>query len=144
MAQASVEIPAELVAPVRESVVLLYEATAEALHFALRAHGERRGPLAEVHRQRGRLAELDALLARLAWSPESGAEASAGGVELRAPRGLLQDVLYGALIDSGERLAVACGGSWRAEAGLESVHAAASEVIALDRLLGQVRKPGCA
>ena len=37
MARVSVEVPAELVEPVRETVLLLYQATAESLHQALRA-----------------------------------------------------------------------------------------------------------
>jgi hypothetical protein len=162
MAQASVGIPAVLVAPVRESAVLLYQSTVEALHFALgatmpRGEAAREAPHEDVRRQRERLTRLDALLVQLGWwreaEPErapgearaAGAEApggeagpAAGDVELRAPREILRDVLYGALIDAGERLAVACGESWRAEAGLDRIRGAAMEVIALDRLLGGV------
>lgn len=140
MAQASVEVPGGLVAPVRECVVLLYQAAVEALHFVLRAHADRGAPLDEVHRQRARVAQLDALLRQLGWSSEPRPEGAAGGLTLSAPREILHDVLYGALIDAGERLAVACGESWRAGAGLEIVRAAGEEVIALDRLLARVRE----
>jgi len=134
MAQVSVEVPAVLVCPLRETVVLLYQATAEALHFALRAYGESRGALEEVHQHRARLAELDAMLGRLGWSGGPAREA----LELSAPREILRDALYGALIDAGERLASACDACWRGEAGMDTVRAAASEVLALDRLLRRV------
>ena len=48
MARVSVEVPSELVGPVRETVLLLYEATAESLQLSLRAHSEGRGSLEEV------------------------------------------------------------------------------------------------
>jgi hypothetical protein len=131
MALATVEVPRALVCPLRETVLLLYQATAEALHFALRAHSEQRGRLAEVHRHRGRLAELDAMLERLSWSGPVGDER----VALHAPRDVLHDALYGALIDAGERLAASCAGAWRGDARSETVSSAAQEVIALDRLL---------
>ncbi|HEV3376598.1 MAG TPA: hypothetical protein VG126_04900 [Thermoleophilaceae bacterium] len=124
-------MPRALVRPVRETVLLLYQATAEALHFALRAHGEQRGGLAEVHEHRARLAELDAMLERLSWSGPPASER----VELRASREILHDALYGALIDAGERLATTCTRAWRGEAGSETVSSAAQEVITLDRLL---------
>jgi hypothetical protein len=140
MAPASVEIPAGLVAPIRECALLLYQAAVEALGFVLRAQADRSGPLDEVHRQRARVAQLDALLVQLRWPSDPPSRAVAGGLELSAPREMLHDVLYGALIDAGERLAVACGESWRAGAGLETVREAAADVIALDRLLARVRE----
>lgn len=140
MTPASVEVPGALVAPVRECVVLLYQAAVEALHFVLRAHADRGAPLDEVQRQRARVAQLDDLLRQLGWPSEPAPEGGGGGLELSAPRDLLHDVLYGALIDAGERLAAACGESWRADAGLEAVRAAAVEVIALDRLLARLRE----
>jgi hypothetical protein len=145
MAQASVGVPAVLVAPVRESVVLLHQSTVEALHFALRAEpprGEASGerPPEDVRRQRERLVRLDALLVQLGWWSEGEPPASGGVLELRAPGDVLLDVLHGALIDAGERLAGACGESWRGHAGLERIRAAAVEVIALDRLLGSIRE----
>jgi hypothetical protein len=147
MAEASVEIPAGLVARVRESVVLLYAATAEGLHLALRAHGERDGPGEEVLLQRERLGRLDALLARMGWWRSGRGEGrvparGGGALRLTAPADVLHDALYGALIDAGERLALACGESWRADGGLEEVREAAADVIALDRLLGEVRATG--
>jgi hypothetical protein len=139
MAVASVEVPAGLAAAVRESAVLLYQATVEALHFALRSpvgDGEARD---EVRRHRARLAGLDALLTQLGWWTEVAPDAMAGELELTAPREVLQDALHGALIDAGERLAVACDESWRDDAGSEEVRAAAVEVIGLDRLLAELR-----
>jgi hypothetical protein len=135
MSPTTVEVPAGLVAPVRECVVLLYQAAVEALHFVLRAHADRGAPLEEVERQRARVARLDELLGQLGWPAEPEPEGAGDGLRLTAPRDILHDVLYGALIDAGERLAAACGESWRAGAGLEAVRAAAAEVIALDRLL---------
>ena len=131
MALATVEVPRALVCPLRETVLLLYQATAETLHFALRAHGEQRGRLAEVHEHRARLAELDAVLERLSWSGPPASER----VELRASEEVLHDALYGALIDAGERLATTCARAWRGEVGSETVSSAAQEVIALERLL---------
>ena len=40
MARVSVEVPAELVTQVRETVLLLYQATAESLHAALRSRAD--------------------------------------------------------------------------------------------------------
>jgi hypothetical protein len=85
------------------------------------------------------LAQLDALLDRLGWPPESAPEPVADCVELTAPREILHDALYGALIDAGERLAEACNRCWRGEVEPESVRREAGEVIALDRLLQLIR-----
>jgi hypothetical protein len=140
MSKASLEVPEGLLDPLRETVVLLYQATAEALHLSLRAHTQREGDLEEVQEHRARLADLDALLERLGWGRErEAALAGAGGdLEVTAPRDILHDALYGALIDAGERLAVACDNAWRGEDTLDTVRAAATEVIGLDRLLGQL------
>src|ERR687896_56871 len=68
MAHASVEVPAALVGAVRDTAGLLYDATVEALHLALRSHVEAvHVPSEEGVRGRERLADLDALLARLGW-----------------------------------------------------------------------------
>lgn len=131
MERVSVEVPPELVRPIRETVLLLYQATAESLHLALRAHSERHGSLEEVRRHRARLAELDALLDRLGWP----AAAVAAPLELSSRPDLLHDALYGALIDAGERLAAASNRCWRGELPLERVQEAAAEVLALDALL---------
>jgi hypothetical protein len=136
MAHASVEVPAALVAALRETVVLLYHATAEALHLSLRSHIELGEPRGEAVLCRARLADLDALLARLGWW---GGAVPCGDVELRAPRDVLHDALYGALIEAGERLAAACGEGWQDGACPDAVRAAAMEVIALDGLLADVR-----
>jgi hypothetical protein len=138
MALVTVEVPAALVGPLRETLILLYQATAEALHFALRAHGEHGRRLSEVHDHRARLAQLDRLLERLGWSGRG----TQGPIELTATWDVLHDALYGALIDAGERLATACSRSYRDEAEWEKVRAAAEEVRALDHLLRAVREQG--
>jgi Arc/MetJ family transcription regulator len=125
MARVSVELPAELVEPVRETVLMLYEATAESLHHALRARA-----LDEVRMHRARLEELDEL-ARALERRERPAEVSAS-------RDLVHDALYGALIDAGERLAEASNRAWRGELPLERVQAAAEEVLAIDALLREL------
>jgi hypothetical protein len=135
MALASVEVPAALAAPLREATGLLYQSTAEALHLALRAYAERRAPLEEVHRHRTRLAQLEALLDRLGWSADSAPEPP---LVLSGPRDLLRDAVHGALIDSGERLALACTACWRGEVEPDGVQRVAAEVIALDGLLGRI------
>jgi hypothetical protein len=140
MAQASVDIPAVLVASVRDSAGLLYQSSAEALHFALRSHAEHGEPRDEAKTCRARLAELDALLVRLGWWSDLPPQGIAADIELTATREVLHDVLYGALIDAGERLAVACGAGWREGASADRVRAAALEVIALDGLLAGIRE----
>jgi hypothetical protein len=126
MAQVGLEIPGALVPGVRETVLLQYRAAVEALHLAF--GGSEPG---EARRERERLAGLDALLDQLGWPGEPVPEA----VELSAPVELVRDALHGSLIDAGERLAVACEGSWRGEASADSIRSAAREVIGLDRLL---------
>ena len=134
MAQVAVELPAALVPCVRETVLLQYRAALEALLLAFGARGEAATSLEEVRRGRDRLGRLDALLAQLGWAGEPVPEA----VGLAGPADLIRDALHGSLIDAGERLAVACEGSWRGEAGADSVRSAAGEVIALDRLLREL------
>jgi hypothetical protein len=136
MAQVAVEVPAALAHPVRETVLLLYRAAVEALHLALGAHDEPRAALDELVLQRERLRQLDAVLDQLGWPDPIGAESRT----LAGPAELLADALHGALIDAGERLAVACAGSWRGEASVDSVRAAAREVIELDRLVREVER----
>jgi hypothetical protein len=134
MAQVAVELPAALVPCVRETVLLQYRAALEALHLAFGALGEGATPLEEVRRGRDRLGRLDALLAGIGWPGDPVPEA----VELAGPADVVRDALHGSLIDAGERLAVACEGSWRGEASAGSVRSAAGEVIALDRLLREL------
>jgi hypothetical protein len=126
MAQVGLEVPGALVPCVRETVLLQYRAAVEALHLAF-------GGLEPGHarRERERLARLDDLLDQLGWPGEP----VAGAIELSAPAELVRDALHGSLIDAGERLAVACEGSWRGEASADSIRSAATEVIGLDRLL---------
>jgi hypothetical protein len=134
MAQVGLEVPGALVPCVRETVLLQYRAGVEALHLALGAQGEPGTSLGEVRRERDRLGRLDRLIGQLGWP----GEAVSGSVRLAGPADLLRDALHGSLIDAGERLAVACEGSWRGEASPEGVRAVAREVIELDRLLRQL------
>jgi hypothetical protein len=139
MERVSVEVPSELVGPVRETVLLLYQATAESLQLSLRAHSEGRGSLEELAAHRARLAQLDELAGSLGWGAARpgppAAAAPSGPRRLSAPADLLHDAFYGALIDAGERLAVTASRSWRGELPLERVQEAAAEVLALHRLL---------
>lgn len=131
MAQVAVEVSAALAQPLRETVLLLYRAALEALQLALGAPDV--AP-EEVVPQRERVRQLGALLEQLGWPAPAGP----GPRRLEATRDVLGDVLHGALIDAGERLAVAAAGSWRGEAEADSVRAAAREVIELDRLLREL------
>lgn len=127
MARVSVEVPAELVGSVRETVLLLYQATAESLHQVLKARSEEEPSIDEAHLHRVRLDELDDLARRLSGEPRD--------IEVGASRDVLHDVLYGALIDAGERLAEISNRAWRGELPLERLQAEAEEVLALDALL---------
>ena len=126
MARVSVEVPAELVETIRETVLLLYQATAESLHAALRTRAGEEA-LGEIHPHRARLDELDELVRSLGDGERA--------VRLSASRDLLHDTLYGALIDAGERLAETSNRCWRGELPLERVQQGAEEVLALDALL---------
>jgi hypothetical protein len=130
MARVSVEVPGELVEPVRETVLLLYQATAESLHQALRTRAAGEPETGEAHAHRVRIDELDELARALAEST--------GGVRLTASRDLLHDVLYGALIDSGERLAGLSSSGWRGDGSPERIQEAAGEVLSLNALLGEL------
>ena len=132
MARTSVEVPAELGGRVRETVLLLYQATAESLHIALKSRGGEDAPVDEAsvdeaHLHRARLDELDDLARRLGGEPRD--------VRLSASRDLLHDVLYGTLIDAGERLADTSNRAWRGELPLARVQERAEEVLAVDRPL---------
>jgi hypothetical protein len=131
MARVSVEVPAELVARVRETVLLLYGATAESLHLSLRAHADGRGSPRELHEHRVRLEQLHELLGQLGGPAGSRADA----LQLEAEAELIHDAFYGTLIDAGERLAVTADRAWRGDLPLERVAEAAAEVLALHRLL---------
>ena|SRR5687768_14560770 len=127
MARVSVEVPAELVGQVRETVLLLYQATAESLQRVLKVREDDEPSIDEAHVHRLRVDELDDL-ARLL-------RGAAHDTELSASRDLLHDVLYGALIDAGERLADTSNRAWRGDLPLGRVRAEAEEVLALDALL---------
>jgi hypothetical protein len=127
MTRVSVEVPAELIRPIRETVLLLYQATAESLHLALKARESGDDAVEEVHHHRARLDALDDLVRRL--------EPEGGGARLSAPHDLLHDTLYGALIDAGERLAETSNRCWRGELPLDRVQERAGEVLAIDALL---------
>ena len=130
MTRVTVEVPAELVRPIRETVLLLYQATAESLHLALKARASGEDAVEEVHHHRARLDALDELVRRL--------EPEGRGAELSAPRDLLHDALYGALIDAGERLAETSNRCWRGELPLDRVQERAEEVLAIDALLREL------
>lgn len=136
MANVALDVPAGLVAPLRESAMLLYQASAESLHHTLETEAGSESLPGEVHEHRERLTGLDAVLAQLGWP--GGAEAPKG-LRVSGPPDLLQDIAYGALIDAGERLAAACqvGG---ASVASERIEALAREVIALDRLRGSTAR----
>ena len=134
MAQVAVELPAALVPCVRETVLLQYRAALEALHLAFGALGEPGVSLEEARRGRDRLARLDALVGQFGRPGEAVPEA----VGLTGPADLVRDALHGALLDAGERLAVACEGRWRGEGRAGSVRSVAGEVIGLDRLLREL------
>jgi len=122
----------------RGHVLLLYEATAESLQLVLRADSEGRGSQEEVGAHRARLAQLGELADSLGWGAGRAGHATAAPGDprlLSAPAELLHDAFYGALIDAGERLAVAASRSWRGELPLERVQEGAAEVLALHRLL---------
>jgi hypothetical protein len=133
MTRVSVEVPAELVRPIRETVLLLYEATAESLHQALESRAGGHAEVEEAHSHRLRIDELDDLARELVGSERAG---GVQAVRLTASRELLHDMLYGALLDAGERLADASGRSWRGELPAARIEAAAEEVLALHRMLG--------
>jgi hypothetical protein len=120
MPRVSVEVPEELLEPVRETALLLYQATAESLHQALRA-----GDRAEA---RSRVDELDDLVRALAG----------GEARLTGSYDLLHDVLYGALIDAGERLAELSSDAWRGQVPPERIQEAAGVVLSLNGLLREL------
>jgi hypothetical protein len=130
MARVSVEVPAELVEPVRETVLLLYQATAESLHQALRARAGGEAEPGEAHAHRVRIDELDELAEALARGD--------GAVTLTASRELLHDMLYGALIDAGERLAELSSDAWRGHVPPERIQEAAGVVLSLNGLLREL------
>jgi hypothetical protein len=140
MAEVAVEVPAPVVPAVRDTVVLLYRATAEALQLSLDAHSRGGEPAREVGRHRARLEQLGRMLDRLGWPGEPLEAASP--VELRGPREVVHDALHGALIDAGERLAVACSATWHSEASEASVRELAAQVIALDGLVRELEAGG--
>jgi hypothetical protein len=135
MAEVALQVPGGVAPGVRDTVLLLYRATVEALHLAFGAQGDP-GELGEARAQRERLRELDVLLEQVGWPGDPLPPV----VVLRGRAGLLRDAVYGALIDAGERLAVACASGWRGEASTGGVRSAAREVIELDRLLRELER----
>jgi hypothetical protein len=134
MAHLVVAVPLALAPSLRETVLLQYRATVEALHLGFGPPGDADSADAEVSVGRERLTRLGDLLDQL----DPTKATAAGTVRLEADMETLRDALHGSLIDAGERLAVACGGAWRGEASAGGVRTAAEEVIALDRLLREV------
>jgi hypothetical protein len=143
MAEVAVEVPAPLVPAVRDTVVLLLGATAEALGLSLDAQAEGGEPTREAGRHRERLEQLGRALDQLGWpGGEPDRPAAEGGpaqpAALRGAFEVVHDALHGALIDAGERLAVACSASWHSEASEASVRELAAQVIVLDRLVREL------
>jgi hypothetical protein len=125
MTRVSVEVPAALVGQVRETVLMLYEMSAESLHLALKDRA-----VEEARRHQGRVDDLEDLTRQL--------DRVSGPVRVAAPRDLVHDVLYGALVDAGERLAATSNRCWRGELPLDRVQEVAEEVLALDSLLREL------
>ena len=95
---------------IRETVLLLYQATAESLHQALRARAEgEAGTAAEAHSHRPGSTSWTSWCMRSARGRGRSAHGSAG-----PPR---TTMLYGALIDAGERLAALSGAAGGRRAG---------------------------
>jgi hypothetical protein len=140
MAEVSLEVPAPVVPAVRESVVLLYRATAEALQLSLDAQARGEASLREVRRHRVRFEQLGRALDQLGW-PGDDSRGDEGAIELSGASEVVHDAIQGALIDTGERLAVACSAGWRGESTEVSVRELGAEVIMLDRLARQT-EPG--
>lgn len=128
-----ISLPIGVVPRVRESVLLLCGATAEGLHLTIGRHADGPVDLDEVHDSRARLDELDSLLREL----DVPFESTTNAVSVHGTVALLHDVVYGALVDAGERIAVACEASWRG-APIETVLDLASEILNLEAVLRQV------
>jgi hypothetical protein len=108
MPRVSVEVPEKLVEAVRETVLLLYPGHGRVAPPGARARAEgEAGTASEAHAHRVRIDVLDELARALAAGPVP--------VRLTASRDLLHDMLYGALIDAGERLAALSGRGWRGD-----------------------------
>jgi hypothetical protein len=126
-------MPATVVPRVRETALLLCGATAEALHLTIRSHTEGSIEDDEIRDHRARLADLDSLLKQL----DAGAERAAEPTAVQCARDVVRDAVYGALIDAGERVAVACDASWRG-ASIDMVLGLANELTALEAVLRQI------
>src|SRR3954451_20420151 len=120
MPRVSVEEPEGLVESVRGIALLLDAVVAESLHQALRA-----GDPAEAGSHRLRVDDLDDLVRALAG----------GEARLTGSYDLLHDLLYGALIDAGERLAGLSSDAWRGQVPPERIQEAAGVVLSLNGLL---------
>ncbi len=128
MAKIRVEIRARLVGRVRSTVLLLFEASAEALHFTLGAVSRDAGAIHEVRQHFTRLRELAALLDQLGWTTD----AVLRDIEVRSSREVVRDAVLGTLLDAGEALATGV----HYEGG--GVRGIAEDVVALDGLLKEV------
>ena len=153
MARVSVEVPSELVGPVRETVLLLYQATAESLHLSLRAHSEGRGsPGVEAC---ARLAQLDELRRSSAGRPAAAAQRAAellhdalrrADRRRRAPAvtasSLARRAPWSASGGGGEVLALGSHALARAQAELLHDAFYGALIDAGERLAVRPRKPG--
>jgi hypothetical protein len=123
-------VPSSLIRSLRETARLLYDATRESLQYALRgsAHG---GVAKEIDLHQERLADTEALLGQL----HPSREAAPSDLPITGRYDLLHDVVYGALIDAAERLAVTSDDAWRQPPLRPLIPVFANQVLALDALL---------
>lgn len=130
MAGITVELSAYLVGRVRGTVLLLFEATAEALHFTLGAVGRDSAAIHEARQHSTRLNELAGLLDQLEWTNEADPRPA----RVEAPADVLRDAVLGTLLDAGESLASDL------HYGAGGVRALARDVVALDEVLREVER----
>ena len=130
MTPIEVRIAVSLVARIRETTLLLFEATAEALWFALGAMSRDPGVLPEVRGHYLRLSQSAALLDQLGWT----ADEASGEATVAAAPDVLHDAVLGSLLDAGESMAGAI------HEGAQDVQVQAREVVALDALLKEVNR----
>jgi hypothetical protein len=128
MAEITVELQASLVVRFRCTVLLLFEATAEALHLTLSTLSLDPEAVTEVRQHFMRLSQLAEVLDQVGW----GAVRGSGDVEIEASPEVLHDALLGSLLDAGEALATDIQGE------AEGVRRLAEDVVSLDRILKHV------
>jgi hypothetical protein len=111
MSRAAVTVPAEYVGELRRTVITLYGSAAEELFHLADDYLKQKEPLEVLFDQRHYLQQLDELIATIGWDHT---ESPGRDAELRGDRRLLATVLYGVLLELGERVPEECRGCWRA------------------------------